>query len=142
MGLTSEERMSKTTVIMIISLFIFSQCSYKKSSDVERDKILMGFVVDKLGSGGSAGAACSASAPFSSIASAGVTAKCASCHSASSSTAGVDMTSYTSVSAKVIAKDPEGSALYKTIKNGTMAKYSDSSINNAVYCWILAGATQ
>ncbi|MCB1157838.1 MAG: hypothetical protein H7A25_19535 [Leptospiraceae bacterium] len=132
--------LSKTTTIMIFSLFLsfIWNCTYNKSSDVEQEKITLGILVGA----GKSGTSCSSAATFSSLGSAGVTSKCSSCHSSTNATAGVDMTSYSSVAAKVVAKNPAGSDLYKTISSGSMSKYADSSIKEAVYCWIQAGATQ
>lgn len=119
-------------------------CADNKYSDIEKEKILQGLVVKNLtGTSGSGAITCSSSVTFSSLASAGLTSKCASCHGSSGAKGGVDVTSYSSVTAKVTTGNPESSVFYNSIKaGGSMAAYSDTTLNNAVYCWIKGGATQ
>jgi len=132
-------------ILLILSVitFIGFNCADNKYSDIEKEKILQGLVVQNLtGASGSGAITCGSSATFSSLASAGMTSRCASCHGSASPKGGVDVTSFSSVSAKVTAGNPEGSIFYTAIKTGSMASYSDTTLNNAVYCWIKGGATQ
>ena len=85
---------------------------------------------------------CSVSNPaFSTLASAGTTSNCSKsgCHNTASSQQGLDITSYTSVKAKAVSGDPAGSLIYQKITSGTMAVNSNSTIAQAVYCWIKGG---
>lgn len=86
---------------------------------------------------------CSVQIPsFSSLAQAGTTNNCSSCHSGSSAQANFDVTSYSSVIARVQVGNPEGSLLYQKITTGSMKGNSTPSINQAVYCWIKGGAIE
>lgn len=85
---------------------------------------------------------CSVSNPaFSTLASAGTTSNCAKsgCHNSATSQQGLDITSYTSVKAKAVSGDPANSLIYQKITAGTMSVNSNSTIAQAMYCWIKGG---
>lgn len=112
-------------------------CADKKYSDIEKQKIIQGIIVGKVtGSSGSA-ISCTSSFTFSGL---GLSSKCGSCHSGGNLGGGLDVTSYNSTIARVSSGSPEGSTLYSKINGGSMSSYSDTTTNNAVYCWIKAGA--
>ncbi|MCB1179260.1 MAG: hypothetical protein KDK36_16890 [Leptospiraceae bacterium] len=86
---------------------------------------------------------CSTSNPaFSTLADAGTTNNCAKsgCHNSTSKQQGLDITSYSSVLAKVNSGDPPNSLLYQKITSGSMSSNSTEAITKAFYCWIKGGA--
>jgi len=114
-------------------------CADKRYSDVEKQKIIQGIIVGKVtGSSGSA-ISCTSSVSFSGL---GFSSKCGSCHSGGNLSGGLDVTSYNSTVARVSSGSPGGSTLYNKINGGSMSQYSDTTMNNAVYCWITSGAPQ
>ena len=125
-----------------LSLFAgtFPGCANGKASDFDYDTKLTGVLLSFVSGAGSA-STCETNVPFSAVVSA-TSPSCGGCHSSGNPQGGVDLSSYNSTLAKVVAGSPETSALYTSIKSGTMASYSDATIENAVYCWILAGATE
>ncbi|MDH5655706.1 MAG: hypothetical protein OEZ34_07355 [Spirochaetia bacterium] len=129
-------RSSNIVLSILAAAFIFSLpgCTYKKASEIDQEKRIIGLIV-----GGGESVSCSSPVTFSSLGPAGVTSNCASCHGTAG---GVDLTSYASTSAKVVAGNPEASILYQSINGGTMTQYSNSSIKTAVYCWIKDGAKE
>jgi len=77
-----------------------------------------------------------ASPSFSTLALAGTTTSCTTCHSGANLNAGLDITSYSSVLARVRAGDASCSLLYQKITGGSMAGNSTPAINSAVLNWI------
>lgn len=121
-------------------------CESKSSDDEEKKRILAAIALSRfLGSSGSTlnASACATTAPtFSSLASAGVANTCArsGCHVGSSPASGFDATSLTATTSRVIARNPSGSLLYQKVNGGSMAVYTNSQINTAIFCWIQGGA--
>ncbi len=133
-------------------LLIFGNCNEKKEDNSKL--IALVALASRSASGLSAGTtgtsgltasstfSCSVSNPaFSTLASAGTTSNCAKsgCHNTASSQSGLDMTSYNSVKAKAVSGDPANSLIYQKITSGTMSVNSNSTIAQAVYCWIKGG---
>ena len=115
-------------------LIVILNCSQKKKSPDYSS-------LYPLITGQSTTPTCSATPSFSTLAAAGTTTNCISCHGiGGTAQALMDITSYTSVKSHVTIGNPNNSSLYAKITTGNMATYSNSSINNAVYCWILGGA--
>lgn len=138
----------KNYILFPLSVFlIFANCSEKKDDSsklaaiaVLASRSVSGSTVSGLTQ--SSTFSCSVSNPaFSTLASAGTTSNCAKsgCHNTASSQQGLDITSYTSVKAKAVSGDPAGSLIYQKITSGTMAVNSNSTIAQAVYCWIKGG---
>ncbi len=131
----------KSWAISAVFLIFMSgiNCADKRYSDVEKQKIIQGIIVGKLtGSSGTA-VSCPASVTLSGL---GLSSKCGTCHSGGRLDGGLDVTSYDSMSKRVSSGSPGGSTLYNKINGGSMSQYSDTATNDAVYCWIKAGAPQ
>lgn len=147
----------KSYILFSLTVFlIFANCSEKKD---DSSKLAAALLLSRSVSGASSVSAtgsstgtsgltpsttfsCSVSNPaFSTLASAGTTSNCSKsgCHNTASSQQGLDITSYTSVKAKAVSGDPAGSLIYQKITSGTMAVNSNSTIAQAVYCWIKGG---
>lgn len=114
-------------------------CADKKYSDIEKQKIIQGIIIGKATGSSGSSISCTSSVTFSGL---GLSSKCGSCHSGGNLGGGLDITSYSSMAARISSGSPEGSTLYTKINGGSMSSYSDSTINNTVYCWIKAGAPQ
>jgi hypothetical protein len=71
------------------------------------------------------------------------TTKCSGCHGATTATANFIITSYTSVTERASANNPNGSLLYLKVKSGgTMAQYSNSDVTKSIYCYINNGLSR
>lgn len=131
-------------ITILISLIAFAgfNCADKKYSDIEKVKIMQGILV--MAASGSSGTAvsCTTSVTYSSLGTSGLTSKCASCHGPGNKSAGYDVTSYAEASKAISSGNPDSSKLYTKVNGGSMASYSDTALNNAIYCWIKAGAPQ
>jgi hypothetical protein len=69
--------------------------------------------------------------------------KCSGCHGATTAQANFIITNYTSVLERISGVDPSLSLLYlKVNTGGSMAIYSNSTLNQAIYCYILNGSPQ
>lgn len=136
--------MNKLISISIIILISFMNCESKSSDDEENKRILAAIALSRFTTTTSTtNTACANTAPtFSSLATAGVTNTCArsGCHVGSSPASGFDATSLTSSTSRVIARNPNGSLLYQKVNGGSMAVYTNSQINTAIFCWIQGGA--
>lgn len=130
----------KLNLILIIAFISFwgFNCTDNKYSKIENERILQGIIFSE----GDGAVSCTTTPKFSDLSSSGLSSKCGGCHGSGSPKGGVDVSSYSSVSAKVSGSSPEGSIFYTAIKSGSMSSYSDSTLNNAVYCWIKGGASQ
>lgn len=134
----------------IILLLAFWNCDYKSSDDEERNRILAGVLLSRVSGGStssttSSSITCSSSSPsFSTLASAGVNTNCArsGCHDGTTQQSGFNATSYSSSLARVVVRNPNSSLLYTKVSTGSMAQYSNSTINTAIFCWIQGGANQ
>jgi hypothetical protein len=69
--------------------------------------------------------------------------KCVSCHSATRAEGGVDLSSYSAVTRRVSAGDPDGSNLYQQVASGHMPQ-EGTPLSTAqlqlMHDWIAAGA--
>ncbi len=135
-------------ILIILTLLI--NCQSKNSDNEEKNRILAGVVLSRITTGTSAtttpsSTSCSNATPsFSSLASAGVNNSCArsGCHAGASPQSGYDATSFNSNISRVTVRNASGSLLYQKVNGGSMAQYSTSQINQAIFCWIQGGAIQ
>lgn len=87
--------------------------------------------------------ACPTSAPtvtYTQLGPAGLTSRCATHHVGASPTAGLDVTSYSQLRARVVPNNLGGSSLYIKVTVGSMAANSDAALNEALRNWICSGA--
>ncbi len=67
--------------------------------------------------------------------------KCSECHGVNTAQSNFIITNYSSVSERVNAGSPNTSTLYFKVKpGGAMNAYSNTQVNQAIYCWIANGA--
>lgn len=135
------------TILLILTLLI--NCQSKNSDEEEKKRILAGVLISRFATGSSSttssNVSCAVATPnFSTLASAGVNSSCgrSGCHSGSSPQSGYDATSYSSTLSRVTARNANGSLIYQKVNGGSMAPYSNSQINQAIFCWIQGGAIQ
>jgi len=68
--------------------------------------------------------------------------KCSECHGVNTAQSNFIITNYSSVLERVNPSNPSTSVLYFKVKpGGAMNGYSNSNLNQAIYCWILNGAS-
>ncbi len=87
--------------------------------------------------------ACPTSPPtvtYTQLGPAGLTSRCATHHVGASPTAGLDVTSYSQMRARVVPNNLGGSSLYIKVTVGSMAANSDAALNEALRNWICSGA--
>lgn len=129
--------MKKSSMFLILFLF---HCTTKSSDEEERSNAILGLLLNSSSTSVSSATTCSDPAPsFSTLASSGVTTSCAKsgCHVSGGQSPNVS--DFTSVKNQAISGNPTQSNIYIKITSGTMAQYSNSTINRAVYCWIKGG---
>jgi hypothetical protein len=135
--------------IFVLVMFIIG-CFENKTEDKSK-QLAAAAVLSQLGkSTGTTSSACTSnfnctSAPsFSTLASAGTTTSCAQsgCHTTASQQSGLDITDYNSTRAFTNPGNPCSSRMYTAITTGAMAGNSNSSINQAVFCWIAGGSSR
>lgn len=133
--------------LFFITLFfgVFIQNCENNSSD-QAAKDQQKLLISALAVSGSAtnptAINCSDPAPaFSTLGAAGTSASCAKsgCHNTATAQNGLDMSNYSSVKQRTTTGNPAGSLLYTKITSGSMAGYTNGTINAAVYCWIKGG---
>ena len=67
--------------------------------------------------------------------------KCSECHGVNTAQSNFIITNYSSVLERVNPSNPSTSVLYFKVKpGGAMNGYSNSNLNQAIYCWIRNGA--
>jgi hypothetical protein len=149
-------RFQQVLLFIIISPLFF--CSNSKESDLKTEfqekQILYGVVSTTTFSSSSSGCpkpsiTCSGSnniTTFTNLKSViniayGTKGDCArsGCHNGS---AQFDLTSYSTTVNFVRAGVPECSNLFLKVYSGSMLTYSNSTIHEAIYCWILNGAKE
>jgi hypothetical protein len=122
-----------------IFMLCFLGCSYVSSTDKEREIATKALLVNALTSSITTQTSCEVAAPaFSTLKSAGFESSCgrSGCHDG---TTRFQASSYSQVKNLTIAGSPAASLLYTQVK-GSMAIYSSTAIDKAIYCWIQGGS--
>ncbi len=128
-------------LLTAFALVSITGCENKKSSQVETEKITTGIIIGIVTQSNVTNTNCPSSITTYTSISATLKSQCGSCHNGSNQSANLDVTSYSSISKKVSSGSPASSTLYIAVSSGSMAKYSDSTLNSSIYCWIKSGAS-
>lgn len=124
--------------VLLLMCVSAMKCESNSAAKQER-KLILGSLL--LPSGRNSAPNCNGSPAFYSLNTAGITVSCGSCHGSGIATAGVDISSYSSLSAVVQPGSPENSLLYQVLlPGGKMNQYTNPNLTDAVYCWIKGGA--
>ncbi|EQA38872.1 hypothetical protein LEP1GSC047_0625 [Leptospira inadai serovar Lyme str. 10] len=133
----------KSGVVSVRFALIFTAALVLSCENSGADKIRGGALETLLLSGQQISYQCSVAKPtFASLDQGqGITAHCGQCHSGGNIRAGVDVTSYASLSSIVVPNNPNGSILFRVvIPGGLMSQFTSDLLNQAIYCWIKGGA--
>ncbi|MCB1190503.1 MAG: hypothetical protein H7A23_14135 [Leptospiraceae bacterium] len=130
----------KKIIFFVFCLIFFLYCHYNSSAKEEKDLYIKSLLFSK---GSSNAIQCNGTVSFSSLSAVGIQTSCGSCHGSGIATAGVDISSYSSLSGFLQPNLPDNSTLYLVlIPGGKMNQYTNSNLTNTIYCWIKGGAIQ
>lgn len=128
-------------LLPLLSLCLLS-CSYVSSTDKEREiasKALLFSALTTSTATASVVPECAVSAPtFSTLSTAGFNTSCgrSGCHDG---TTRYNVSNYAQVKALTNPGNASTSSLYREVK-GSMAIYSNATLDKAIYCWIQGGS--
>ncbi len=126
-------------LIFLLTSFLYS-CEYNGAAKKERELFLISLLP---ANSSTATIQCSNQTNFTTLKSVGIVNTCGSCHNASTANAGLDVSNFSSLSAKIVSGSPSVSTLYKAVSaGGVMSQYTNKTLTDSIYCWIKGGGLQ
>ncbi len=144
--------MNKIKLLLICQLSLYLNCNLISPEKEDDNSALIGLLALARNSSSTSNTntarfptpTCEVSAPaFSTLKDAGFESTCgqSGCHVTGTSAGNkFRANTYSEVLARVTVSVPSTSSLYREQSTGTMAVYTTSAIDKAIYCWILGGA--
>jgi hypothetical protein len=124
------KKIYKVAFLIILGMFL-GNCENKKADDIEKSKVINGLLVKIVTSNTAAASVVSVSSGCKSAYSSSIQGSLKTCEGCHTWIKDAD-----SVITRITPSTPSTSPLYLKITSGTMASYSNTTINSDVLAWI------